>query len=69
MRTKVPVSVPASQSHIMTKLPINTTTVLHGQEQSWEIFQTRCDQLTGPHGSCQILHAGTRASRPAVLYP
>ena len=56
----VPVSAPASQSCIMTKLPIklyisNTTTVLHGQKQSWEIIQTRCDQLTGPHGSCQIL--------------
>ena len=56
----VPVSVPASRSCIMTKLPIklyisNTTTVLHGQKQSWEIIQTRCDQLAGPHGSCQIL--------------
>ena len=44
----------------MTKLPIklyisNTTTILHGQKQSWETIQIRCDQLTGPHGSCQIL--------------
>ena len=56
----IPVSTPASRSRIMTKLLIelyisNTTTVLHGQKQSWEIIQTRCDQLTGPHGSCQIL--------------
>ena len=24
-------------------------------KQSWETIQIRCDQLTGPHGSCQIL--------------
>ena len=50
-RTNVPVSVSASRSRITTKLPSklyisNTTTLLHGQKQSWEIIQTRCDQLT-----------------------
>ena len=59
----------SSQSRIMTKVPIklyisNTTTVLHGQKQSWEIIQTRCDQLTGPHGSCQILHCSYTSQPP-----
>ena len=36
----------------MTKPPIklyisNTKTILHGQKQSWETIQIRCDQLTG----------------------
>ena len=50
--TNVPVSAPASRSRRMTKLPIklyisNTKTILHGQKQSWETIQIRCDQLTG----------------------
>ena len=52
----VPASASASRSRITTKLPIrlyisNTTTILHGQKQSWETIHIRCDQLTGPHGS------------------
>ena len=65
----VPVSAPASRSRITTKLPIklyisNTTTILHGQEQSWETIQIRCDQLTGPHGSCQILRCWYTCETP-----
>ena len=65
----VPVSAPASQSRITTKLPIklyisNTTTIFHGQEQSWETIQIRCDQLTGPHGSCQILRCWYTSETP-----
>ena len=65
----VPVSAPASQSRIMTELPIklyisNTTTILHGQKQSWEIIQIQCDQLTGPHGSCQILRCWYTSQLP-----
>ena len=53
----------------MTKLSIklyisNTTTKLHGQKQSWEIIQTRCDQLTGSHGSCQILRCWYTSQLP-----
>ena len=63
---------PASRSCIMTKLPIklyisNTTTILHGQEQSWETIQIRCDQLTGPHGSCQILRCWYTSEPPCSL--
>ena len=63
------VSAPALQSRIMTKLHIklyisNSTKVSHGQKQSWEIIQTRCDQLTGPHGSCQILHCWYTSQTP-----
>ena len=69
MHVNISVSALASQSRITTKLPIklyisNTTTVLHGQKQSWEIIQTRCDQLTGPHGSCQILHCWYTSQPP-----
>ena len=65
----VPVSAPASRSRIMTKLPIklyisNTTTILHGQKLSWETVQIRYDQLTGPHGSCQILHCQYKSQPP-----
>ena len=42
----------------------NTTTILHGQEQSWETIQIRCDQLTGPHGSCQILRCWYTSETP-----
>ena len=53
----------------MTKLPIklyisNTTAILHGQEQSWETIQIRCDQLTGPHGSCQMLRCWYTSEPP-----
>ena len=47
----------------------NTTTILHGQEQSWESFQIRCDQLTGPHGPVKFYVAGTQVRHPAVLDP
>ena len=58
-----------TRSRITTKLPIklyisNTTTILHGQEQSWETIQIKCDQLTGPHGSCQILHCWYTSEPP-----
>ena len=69
MYMNVPVSVPASRSRITTKLPIklyisNTTTILHGQEQTWETIQIRCDQLTGPRGSCQILRCWYTSEPP-----
>ena len=67
---------------MMTKLPIklyisNTTIVLHGQKQSWQKIQTRCDQLSGPQTGLVIpvdfYIAGTQASSPAsnsvVLVP
>ena len=65
----VPASALASRSRVTTKLPINlyisnTTTILHGQEQSWETIQIRCDQLTGPHGSCQILRCWYTSETP-----
>ena len=57
-------------THITTKLPIelyisNTTTVLHGQKQFWEYIQTKCDQLTGPHGS--LSNSTLLVHKPAVL--
>ena len=56
-------------THNDQKLPIklyisNTTTILHGQEQSWETIQIRCGQLTGPHGSCQILRCWYTSETP-----
>ena len=42
----------------------NTTTILHGQKQSWETIQIRCDQLTEPHGSCQILRCWYKSQLP-----
>ena len=70
----VPISAPSSRSCTMTKLSINlyisnTTTELHGQKQSWEIILTRCDQLTDHMVPVIFYIAGTRARRPAVLYP
>ena len=38
-------------------------------KQSWDTIQIRCDQLTGPHGSCPILHCWYKASRQPILYP
>ena len=66
----VPITAPTSRSRLMTKLPIkvyisNTTTVLHGQKQSWEQIQARCDQLTGPHGS--LSNSTLLVHKPAVL--
>ena len=59
----------ASLTIITTKLSIklyisNTTTILHGQEESWETIQIRCDQLTGPHRSCQILRCSYTSETP-----
>ena len=55
----------AQNDQLPIKLYIsNTTTILHGQEQSWETIQIRCDQLTGPHGSCQILHCWYTSEPP-----
>ena len=66
----VPVSAPASQSCIMTKLPIklcisNPTTVLHGQNSPGKQIQTGCDQLTGPHGS--LSNPTLLVHKPALL--
>ena len=38
-------------------------------KQSWDTIQIRCDQLTGPHGSCPILHCWYKASHHPILYP
>ena len=40
----------------------NTTTILHGQEQSWETIQIRCDPV-------KFYVAGTQVRQPAILYP
>ena len=47
----------------------NTTTILHGQQRSWETTQIRCDQLKDHMAPVKLYVAGTKASRPAVLYP
>ena len=75
-------SMQATQTHMAMKLPnkqykTHTTIKLHGQKQSWQKIQTRCDQMSGPQTGLVIpvdfYIAGTQTSRPAsnpaVLYP
>ena len=77
-----PTSTQTTQTCTMMKLSnkqykTHTTIKLHGQKQSWQKIQTRCDQLSGPQTGL-VIHvdfyiAGTQASsplsNPAVYYP